>query len=349
MHARALRRRQRGLELPDRLPARRRLPERVVRARRERSNGQDLVLVRRGRDALRARRRQRRRGLALHRGHRLRRRRRPSAGPLRLRAASATRSSRRRSSPTARSSSAWTSTTCALGKGGFYAVDVETGRSPGSSTSRRGSDLHAAAGRRDHALRRLPQRGRARAAGRLPLARRAATSRPRATAAATSGRRPRSTSARGALFTASSNCDTDERSRHRRAGAADAALRRGDLLARPRRQRALALAPARGRQRRPRLRRGAEPVQHRRRRRPDRRGRHRQQGRHLLRARPRRRQRARAAWPGTTPIRRSCRTGRRNVVPGGAFGGVVATASVDETSPPRLLHAPRRATPRSRC
>ena len=58
------------------------------------------------------------------RRHRLRLRSRRVCAASR---ASATRSSRRRSSPTASSSSAWTSTTCEAGKGGFYAVDARDG------------------------------------------------------------------------------------------------------------------------------------------------------------------------------------------------------------------------------
>ena len=58
---------------------------------------------------------------------------------------------------------------------------------------------------------------------------------------------------------------------------------------------------------------------------------------------------SRTVSPGTMRIRRGCPYWRTQVVPGGAFGGVVATASVDEQRAARLLHAPRPATRRSRC
>ena len=108
---------------------------RTSRARRSRPRGSPTVTDvdgtpcrarRRGRDAVRARRRDRHRTVALRGRHRLPRPadRRPTrdCAPS---PASATRSSRRRSSSTASRTSAWTSTTSRRGKGGFYAVDVD--------------------------------------------------------------------------------------------------------------------------------------------------------------------------------------------------------------------------------
>ena len=158
-----------------------------------------------------------------------------------------------------------------VGKGGFYARR-RARRAPacGSSTSRAArpagptrattsAATTATTARRSSAC--PPGFLATRAGLRPPTARR--------TAAATSGRRRPSTPARGLLFTASSNCDTDDDPATPTPPPPmppyDEAIFALDLDGNA----GLALAPARGRQRRPRLRRGAEPVHDRRRRRPE--------------------------------------------------------------------------------
>ena len=187
---------------------------------------------------------------------------RESAGPLRLRRRAqrdrvvADRGRRRQAS-----SFGMDVNDVEAGKGGFFAVDVRDGRlrwffDLESGTTCRphpGDDIRRFDGYHSEAELGLP-------AGFLATRPGCDFDRTHTRAAATCGRRRRVDDERGLLYFASSNCDTDTIRRHAAAAAADAAVRRGDRRARLRRHAGLALAPARGRQRRPRLRRRAEPV-----------------------------------------------------------------------------------------
>ena len=289
----------------------------------------------------------RRRAVALRRRHRVPATR-PLAtpGPLRVRAVSATRSSRPRSSSAAR-----------VLRDGRQRRPHRQGRllrgrrqrrhpRSGSSTSRAVSVCRPDRSDEIRKLRRLPQRGASSAcppASSTTRSRLRSRPRPRR-AAATCGRRPPTTRSVACCTSARATATPTTTRRRRCPPPPMPPLRRGARRPPHRRHAGVALAAARGRQRRPRLRCRAEPLHDRRRRTAHRGRRHRRQGRHLLRPRPRRREREHRRGVGRRrPVRHAVLVDQRRAraAPSAA---IIATASVDESGPSGVLLDRARAT-----